>query len=251
MLVVATGIVAGALIGLPPLTSAARDRLSCPLACCSADSSAVAALGEARSVRPRPGPTLWIFSPSARGLLAVVGLNAGPDFVRAEDDWSELVLAGALTITIRAGRRVVAVGLQLPSGRAARVCAGACTATPALRIQESARSAVPRWATVCVRRWQRVPGHLGTVIVALLPERRRGVQMMHGTLDWIVGTCAHTGARDLPSRSRWASSSTGRSSPLSLGTSTATLLAAVAIGSSASRCPASVDVLPAVPVRRR
>ena len=48
-----------------------------------------------------PGPTLWIFeSIGLTGFVAVVGLNAGPDFVQGlKASGLSLVAAGAITIT--------------------------------------------------------------------------------------------------------------------------------------------------------
>jgi putative transport protein len=95
-----------------------------------------------------PGPTLWIFeSIGLAGFVAVVGLNAGPDFVDGlKSSGPSLVLAGALTVAIPllvgvlAGRWL----FRMHPGVLLGVCAGACTATPALAaVQEAARSAVP------------------------------------------------------------------------------------------------------------
>ena len=106
------------------------------------------ALGQAARVRPYPRSTLWVFeSIGLTGFVAVVGLNAGPDFIRGlADERPGLVVAGALTITIPlllgvlVGRRL----FKLHPGVLLGVCAGACTATPALAaVQETAKSAVP------------------------------------------------------------------------------------------------------------
>ena len=85
MLVVATGIVAGALIGLPALDIGGVEiGLSLPVGVLLGG----LVCGWLRSVRPGlfgriPGPTLWIFeSIGLTGFVAVVGLNAGPDFVQ-------------------------------------------------------------------------------------------------------------------------------------------------------------------------
>jgi putative transport protein len=176
MLVVATGIVAGALIGLPALNVGGVEiGLSLPVGVLLGG----LVCGWLRSVKPGlfgrvPGPTLWIFeSIGLAGFVAVVGLNAGPDFVQGlKTSGPSLVLAGALTITIPllVG---VAVGrwiFKMHPGVLLGVCAGACTATPALAaIQESARSAVPSMGygvayavgNVFLAIW-------GTMIVALL-----------------------------------------------------------------------------------
>jgi putative transport protein len=95
-----------------------------------------------------PGPTLWIFeSIGLAGFVAVVGLNAGPDFVQGlKTSGVSLVAAGAITITaallvgVLAGRWL----FKMHPGVLLGVCAGACTATPALAaVQETARSTVP------------------------------------------------------------------------------------------------------------
>ena len=85
MAVVATGIVAGALIGLPALEIGGVEiGLSLPVGVLLGG----LVCGWLRSVRPGlfgrvPGPTLWIFeSIGLTGFVAVVGLNAGPDFVQ-------------------------------------------------------------------------------------------------------------------------------------------------------------------------
>ncbi len=85
MVLVAAGIVAGALFGVPALhvggielgLSLSVGVLLGGLVC-----------GWLRSVQPRlfgriPTPTLWVFeSIGLTGFVAVVGLNAGPDFVK-------------------------------------------------------------------------------------------------------------------------------------------------------------------------
>jgi putative transport protein len=150
MLVVATGIVAGALIGLPALhIGGVEIGLSLPVGVLLGG----LVCGWLRAVRPRlfgriPGPTLWVFeSIGLTGFVAVVGLNAGPDFVRGvQESGLTLVVAGALTVSaslligVLAGRWL----FKIHPGVLLGVCAGGCTATPALAaIQEAARSSVP------------------------------------------------------------------------------------------------------------
>jgi putative transport protein len=150
MLVVATGIVAGALIGLPALhIGGVEIGLSLPVGVLLGG----LVCGWLRAVRPRwfgrvPGPTLWVFeSIGLTGFVAVVGLNAGPDFVAGlRASGLSLVLAGALTISaalligVFAGRWL----FRMHPGVLLGVCAGACTATPALAaVQEAARSSIP------------------------------------------------------------------------------------------------------------
>jgi putative transport protein len=135
--------------------------------------------GWLRSVRPGlfgqiPGPTLWIFeSIGLAGFVAVVGLNAGPDFVQGlKTSGLSLLLAGTLTVSIAlligvlVGRWI----FKMHPGVLLGVCAGACTATPALAaIQEAAKSTVPSMGygvayavgNVMLAIW-------GTVIVALM-----------------------------------------------------------------------------------
>jgi putative transport protein len=176
MLVVATGIVAGALIGLPALhIGGVEIGLSLPVGVLLGG----LVCGWLRSVRPGmfgrvPGPTLWIFeSIGLAGFVAVVGLNAGPDFVQGlRTSGPSLLIAGALTISaslligVLVGRWV----FKMHPGVLLGVCAGGCTATPALAaVQEAARSSVPSLGygvayavgNVFLAIW-------GTVIVALL-----------------------------------------------------------------------------------
>ena len=176
MVLVAFGIVVGALIGIPALMlggieiglSLSVGVLLGGLLC-----------GWLRSMWPRffgriPGPTLWVFeSIGLAGFVAVVGLNAGPDFVIGlRTAGVSLAIAGLLTVLIP---HVVGVVLgywvfKMHPGILLGVCAGAGTATPALAaIQESAKSAVPTLGygvayavgNVLLALW-------GTVIVALL-----------------------------------------------------------------------------------
>ena len=176
MLVVATGIVAGALIGLPALhIGGVEIGLSLPVGVLLGG----LVCGWLRSVKPAmfgrvPGATLWIFeSIGLAGFVAVVGLNAGPDFVQGlRTSGPSLVLAGALTISasLLIGVLVGRWLFKMHPGVLLGVCAGACTATPALAaIQETARSSVPSIGygvayavgNVFLAIW-------GTVIVALL-----------------------------------------------------------------------------------
>jgi len=150
MFVVATGIVAGALIGLPAVHFGNVEiGLSLPVGVLLGG----LVCGWLRSVKPGlfgriPGPTLWVFeSIGLTGFVAVVGLNAGPDFVRGlQTSGVTLLIAGALTVTVSLLLGVV-VGrwvFKLHPGVLLGVCAGACTATPALAaVQEVAKSSVP------------------------------------------------------------------------------------------------------------
>jgi putative transport protein len=176
MLVVAVSIVAGAMIGLPAIEIGGIEiGLSLPVGVLLGG----LVCGWLRSSRPRwfgriPSPTLWVFeSIGLTGFVAVVGLNAGPDFVAGlKTSGVSLVGAGLLTIGISllvgvfAGRWL----FKMHPGVLLGVCAGACTATPALAaVQEAAKSPVPSMGygvayavgNVLLAIW-------GTVIVALL-----------------------------------------------------------------------------------
>ena len=176
MVLVAFGIVAGALIGIPALIlggveiglSLSVGVLLGGLVC-----------GWLRSVNPRlfgriPTPTLWVFeSIGLTGFVAIVGLNAGPDFVKGlQTSGLSLVVAGVLTVSIPliAGVLIGRYVMKMHPGVLLGVCAGAGTATPALAaIQEAAKSTVPTLGygvayavgNVLLALW-------GTVIVALL-----------------------------------------------------------------------------------
>jgi putative transport protein len=176
MMVVATGIVAGALIGLPALhIGGVEIGLSLPVGVLLGG----LVCGWLRSVKPGmfgrvPGPTLWIFeSIGLTGFVAVVGLNAGPDFVQGlKTSGLSLVAAGAITITasLLIGVMLGKWLFKMHPGVLLGVCAGGCTATPALAaVQEAARSSVPSMGygvayavgNVLLAIW-------GTVIVALM-----------------------------------------------------------------------------------
>jgi putative transport protein len=176
MVLVAFGIVAGALLGIPAVMlggieiglSLSVGVLLGGLVC-----------GWLRSMWPRlfgriPGPTLWVFeSIGLAGFVAVVGLDAGPDFVTGlRTSGVTLVVAGLLTVLVP---HLVGVVLgrwafKMQPGVLLGVCAGAGTATPALAaIQEAAKSTVPTLGygvayavgNVLLAVW-------GTVIVALM-----------------------------------------------------------------------------------
>jgi len=176
MMVVAAGIVAGALIGLPALhIGGVEIGLSLPVGVLLGG----LVCGWLRSVKPAlfgrvPGPTLWIFeSIGLTGFVAVVGLNAGPDFVEGlKTSGLSLVVAGVITITasLLIGVLLGKWLFKMHPGVLLGVCAGGCTATPALAaVQEAARSAVPAMGygvayavgNVLLAIW-------GTVIVALM-----------------------------------------------------------------------------------
>nr|WP_315597854.1 aspartate-alanine antiporter [uncultured Cupriavidus sp.] len=176
MVLVSLGIVVGALVGVPALVvggveiglSLSVGVLLGGLVC-----------GWLRSVQPRifgriPGPTLWVFeSIGLTGFVAIVGLNAGPDFVKGlQSSGLSLLVAGVLTVSIPmlVGVFVGHKLFKMHPGVMLGVCAGASTATPALAaVQEAAKSAVPTLGygvayavgNVLLALW-------GTVIVALM-----------------------------------------------------------------------------------
>jgi len=108
--------------------------------------------GWLRSVRPElgriPSPTLWLFeSLGLTGFVAVVGLSAGPDFVRGLRESGLSLLIAALAVVVTAHFVALLVGrfvFRMHPGILLGACAGAGTATPALAaVQEVAKSAVP------------------------------------------------------------------------------------------------------------
>lgn len=150
MVLVAFGIVAGALNGIPAVLV---GRLEIGLSLSVGVLLGGLICGWLRSMWPRffgriPGPTLWIFeSIGLAGFVAAVGLNAGPDFVVGlRGSGTSLVAAGLLTVLVPHLSGVI-VGrwvFKMQPGVLLGVCAGAGTATPALAaIQEAARSPVP------------------------------------------------------------------------------------------------------------
>ena len=176
MVLVAFGIVAGALIGIPAVM---LGGLEIGLSVSVGVLLSGVVCGWLRSMWPRyfgriPGPTLWVFeSIGLAGFVAVVGLDAGPDFVVGlRTSGPSLVLAGVVTVFVP---HLVGVVLghwafKMPPGVMLGVCAGAGTATPALAaIQEAAKSTVPTLGygvsyavgNVLIALW-------GTVIVALI-----------------------------------------------------------------------------------
>lgn len=176
MVLVAFGIVAGAIVGLPALR---LGSLELGLSLSVGVLAGGLVCGWLRATWPRfvgriPGPTLWIFeSVGLAGFVAVVGLDAGPDFVEGlRTAGATLVAAGLVTVItphlvgVLVGRWV----FKMEPGVLLGVCAGAGTATPALAaIQEAAKSPVPTLGygvsyavgNVLLALW-------GTVIVLLL-----------------------------------------------------------------------------------
>lgn len=175
MVFVSAGIVIGALIGIPAL---AFGKLELGLSLSVGVLLGGLLWGWFHSLKPMigriPTPTLWIFeSLGLTGFVAVVGLAAGPDFVRGlQTSGISLVIAGIVTVLvphfvgIMVGHKV----FKMHPGILLGVCAGAGTATPALAaVQEAAKSAVPTLGygvsyavgNVLLALW-------GTVIVSLM-----------------------------------------------------------------------------------
>lgn len=150
MILVAFSIVAGALIGIPALVV---GRIEIGLSLSVGVLLGGLVCGWLRSMWPQffgrvPAATLWVFeSIGLAGFVAVVGLDAGPEFVRGlRMTGPSLLAAGAVTVLaphlvgILIGRWV----FKMHPGVLLGVCAGAGTSTPSLAaITEAARSPVP------------------------------------------------------------------------------------------------------------
>ena len=149
MVTVGIAIVVGGLIGLPAFRFAALE-IGLSLAVGVLVGGLVA--GWLRSISRRfgrvPEPALWLFdSVGLNAFLALVGISAGPDFVRGlQESGLPLVLAGVLVCgiphiaTILLGR----YAFRMHPGILLGVCAGAGTSAPALAaVQEVARSKIP------------------------------------------------------------------------------------------------------------
>jgi putative transport protein len=175
MVFVSSGIVFGALIGIPAFMI---GKIEIGLSLSVGVLLGGLVWGWLQSVRPFvgriPGPTLWVFeSIGLTGFVAVVGLAAGPDFVRGlQQSGITLVFAGILTVFVPnlIGVLVGHYVFRMHPGILLGVCAGSGTATPALAaVQEAAKSAVPTLGygvayavgNVLLALW-------GTIIVALL-----------------------------------------------------------------------------------
>jgi putative transport protein len=149
MVTVGLAIAIGALIGLPALHF---GRLELGL------SKAVGALlgglvaGWLRSVNPRfgriPEPALWIFdSLGLNVFIGLVGLSAGPEFVRGLQESGVALVAGAAIVTTTSLLVTVFVGrhlFRIHPGVLLGICAGAATSAPALAaVQDVAKSRIP------------------------------------------------------------------------------------------------------------
>jgi putative transport protein len=149
MVTVGLAIVIGGLIGLPALQI---GRLEIGL------SKAVGALlgglvaGWLRSVNPRfgriPEPALWIFdSLGLNVFIGLVGLSAGPEFVRGLQESGLALVFGAAVVTTTSLLVTVFVGrslFRIHPGVLLGICAGAATSAPGLAaVQDVARSRIP------------------------------------------------------------------------------------------------------------
>jgi putative transport protein len=163
---VALAILLGGLVGLPVL---ALGRVELGLSLFVGVLLGGLVLGWLRSIHRSfgfiPEPALWLFdSFGLTGFLALVGLEAGPDFVRGiTQSGLVLVAAGVIVVTVPHVLTIL-VGrhwLKLHPGILLGVCCGAGTSAPALAaVQETARSRIPAlgYGVGCA---------LGNVILAL------------------------------------------------------------------------------------
>jgi putative transport protein len=149
MVFVGLGIFLGAIVGIPALRYGALE-----LGLSESVGVLLGGLvfGWLRSLRPIfiriPSPTLWLFeSLGLTGFIAVVGLSAGPDFVRGLQDSGLTLVVAALVVLVASQFVTLMVGryvFKVHPGILLGACAGAGTATPALAaVQEVAKSAVP------------------------------------------------------------------------------------------------------------
>ncbi len=188
MFVVATAIVAGAMIGLPALhVGNVEIGLSLPVGVLLGG----LVCGWLRSVRPRwfgriPGPTLWVFEsigldgfrrrrraqrrPRFRARVCRPAASESRRRRRADDHRSRSLIG------VLVGRWV----FKMHPGVLLGVVAGGCTATPALAaVQEVAKSAVPSIGLRSrLRRRQRAAcdlghGHRRDARVSRVAKRRR------------------------------------------------------------------------------
>jgi putative transport protein len=149
MVFVGMGVVLGSLVGLPAILIAG---VAIGLSQSVGALVGGLAFGWLRSVYPAfgriPEATLWLFeSLGLAGFIAVVGLQAGPDFVRGLAQSGPSLILAAIVVSLLPHLVGVLVGyyvLRMHPGIVLGVCAGAGTATPALAaIQEAAKSRIP------------------------------------------------------------------------------------------------------------
>jgi putative transport protein len=129
MVFVSAGIVIGALIGIPAL---AFGKLELGLSLSVGVLLGGLLWGWFHSMRPMigriPTPTLWIFeSVGLTGFVAVVGLAAGPDFVKGlQTSGVSLIIAGIVTVIREVVLRLIRRTLLLKMG--SRCTRGFCLA---------------------------------------------------------------------------------------------------------------------------
>ena len=149
VIAMSVAILAGGLIGLPALSI---GRLDIGLSMFVGVLLGSLVMGWLASVKPQlggvPPAALWFFdSVGLAGFLAVVGMNAGPDFVRGVSESGISLVLAAVAVVSCAHIAGVLIGyylLRMHPGVLLGVCAGAGTAAPALAaVQEVAKSKVP------------------------------------------------------------------------------------------------------------
>ena len=161
LMVVAAGIVVGALIG------ALSIRIGgIPIGLSTSGGALLAGLllGYLRAVHPTfgniPGPALWLLNTLGLNVfIAVVGINAAPGFVAGLQQvgvslflWGAVATSIPLIVAVLLGHYVFKFHPAILFG----VCAGVRTTTAALgMIQETAKSKVPALATACRTRLAR------------------------------------------------------------------------------------------------
>jgi putative transport protein len=149
MVFVGMGVVLGSLVGLPAILIAG---VAIGLSQSVGALVGGLAFGWLRSAYPAlgriPEATLWLFeSLGLAGFVAVVGLQAGPDFVRGLAQSGPSLIVAAIVVSLVPHLVGILVGyyvLRMHPGIVLGVCAGAGTATPALAaVQEAAKSRIP------------------------------------------------------------------------------------------------------------
>lgn len=149
MLLVATAMAAGILIGLPTVTLGhVALALSSPVGVLLAG----LVLGHLRSVDPRfgrvPDAAVALFeSFGLTGFLALVGMSAGPGLVSGLRNSGLVLLAGGVLVTLLPHVVAILVGryvFKMHPGILLGVCAGAGTSGPALaELEKAADSKIP------------------------------------------------------------------------------------------------------------
>ena len=179
MVTVGLAIVIGGLIGLPALHFGSLE-----LGLSKAVGTLVGGLvaGWLRSLNPRfghiPEPALWIFdSLGLNVFIGLVGISAGPQFVRGLQESGLALVGGALfvnavplLVTLLIGRHL----FRIHPGILLGICAGAATSAPGLAaVQDVAKSKIPTLGygvsyavgNVLLALW-------GSVLVALMASSR-------------------------------------------------------------------------------